>query len=131
MYRLPWQSNTLQKKHLGPVFCHQGLSNPYNVMLILNDHIKRMDLTELAAVQCVKCIPMEVVSYGRHAINVISTSYGETVTAGYQSGIALVFGPYVQYGIYVHSGKTPTSHFFEKSSCTGYEYTAIAISWQV
>ena len=41
----------------------------YNVMLILNDHIKRADFTENAVVQCGKCVLAEVVLCGRHAIN--------------------------------------------------------------
>ena len=52
------------------------------VMLILNDHIKSADFTEIAVVQCEKCVVAEVVLCGRHAINVILTSYYGQYRAG-------------------------------------------------
>ena len=39
----------------------QTLHDSYKVMLILNDHIKSADFTEIAVVQCGKCVLAEVV----------------------------------------------------------------------
>ena len=39
----------------------QTLHDSYKLMLILNDHTKSADFTEIAVVQCGKCVLAEVV----------------------------------------------------------------------
>ena len=63
----------------------------------MNDHIKRADFTEIAVVQCGKCVLAEVVLCGRHAkIPAIPAIPALTAAPFGQvfAGIAVVLGQY-------------------------------------